>query len=189
MQVLRKGVGSRVIGYTPHDAARENQGEMVELDRRSYGGEPTTYRIEFPKGGTRECPVEGCFGRAGIRTAMRLHFWRRHVRDVVIILEEGNLPHPRFPRCGMLVPWRSLNGRHKNTEMCRSGADRKRRRLAEAEVRESAEMTFEVYRKQLQSVPSFQYLGRTLTEGDNYWPEGAGNLGKAKKAGVATTDP
>ena len=25
------------------------------------GGEPHTYRIEFPtKGGTRECPVEGC---------------------------------------------------------------------------------------------------------------------------------
>ena len=51
------------------------------------GGEPTTYQIEFPKGGTRECPVEGCPGRARTRTAMRLHFWRRHVRDVVIILE------------------------------------------------------------------------------------------------------
>ena len=24
-----------------------------------------------------------------------VHFWRRHVRDTVIILEEGNLPHPR----------------------------------------------------------------------------------------------
>ena len=46
-------------------------------------------------GGTRECPVEGCPGRAGTRTAMRVHFWCRHVRDVVIILEEVNLPHPR----------------------------------------------------------------------------------------------
>ena len=43
----------------------------------------------------------------------------------------------------MLVPWRSLNGRHKNTEMCRSGAEKKRRRLAEAEVRDSAEIAFE----------------------------------------------
>ena len=90
--------------------------------------------------------MEGCPGRAGTRTAMRVHFWRRHVRDVVIILEEGNLPHPRCPQCNMLVPWRSLNVRHKSTAMCRSGAEKKRRRLAEAEVRDSAEMAFEVYR-------------------------------------------
>ena len=69
------------------------------------GEEPYTYRIEFPtKGGTRECPVQGCPGRAGMRTAMRVHFWRRHVRDDVIILEEGNLLHPRCSRCDMLVP-------------------------------------------------------------------------------------
>ena len=116
--------------------------------------------------------MEGCPGRA--RT-------RRHVQDVVIILEEGNLPHPRCPRCDMLVPWRSLNGHHKNTAICRSWADRKRWRLAEAEVRESEEMAFEVYGKQLQSVPSFQYLGRTMTAGDNDWPTVAGNLGKARK--------
>ena len=109
------------------------------------GGEPTTYRIEFPEGGTRECPVEGCPGRAGTGTAMRVHFWRRHVRDVVIILEEGNLPHPRCLRCDMLVLWRSLNGSQKSTAMCRSGAERKRRRLAETEVRESTEMAFEIY--------------------------------------------
>ena len=41
---------------------------------RGRRGEPTTYRIEFPKGGTKECPVEECPGRAGTRTAMRVHF-------------------------------------------------------------------------------------------------------------------
>ena len=89
--------------------------------------------------------MEGCPGRVGTRTAMKVHFWRQHVRDVVIILEEGNLPHPRCPRCNMLVPWRSLNGRHKSISMCRSRAEKKRRRLAEVEVRESTEMAFEVY--------------------------------------------
>ena len=43
-------------------------------------------------------------------------------------------------------------------------------------------MAFEVYGKQLQLVPSFQYLGRTLTAGDDDWPAVAGNLGKARKS-------
>ena len=82
----------------------------------------------------------------------------------------------------MFVPWRSLNGRHKSTEMCRSGADRKRRRLAEAEVRDSTEMAFKVYGQQIQSVPRSKYLGRVLTEGDDDWPEVAGNLAKDRKS-------
>ena len=82
----------------------------------------------------------------------------------------------------MLVPWRALNGRHKSTAMCRSGADRRRRRLAETEVRESTEMAFEVYRDQLQTVPSFKYLWIILTEGGNDWPAVAVNLGKAQKS-------
>ena len=28
-----------------------------------------------------------------MRTAMRGHLWHRYVRDTVVILEEGNLPH------------------------------------------------------------------------------------------------
>ena len=82
----------------------------------------------------------------------------------------------------MLVPWRSLNGLHKSTEVCRIGSERKRRQLAETEVRESAEMAFEVYGEQLQKIPSFKYLGRILMEGDDDWPAVAGNLGKARKS-------
>ena len=66
--------------------------------------------------------------------------------------------------------------------MCSSGADKKRRRLAEEEVRDSAEMAFEVYGEQLQTVPRFKYLGRVLTEGEDDWPEVAGNLVKSRKS-------
>ena len=66
----------------------------------------------------------------------------------------------------MFVPWRALNGRQKNTEMCRGGTDKKRRQLAEEKVRDSAEIAFEIYGKQLQKVPQFKYLGRILTEGN-----------------------
>ena len=82
----------------------------------------------------------------------------------------------------MLVLWQSLNVRHKKTAMCRSGAERKRRQLAETEIRESTEMAFEAYGKQLQTVPSFKYLGRILTAGDDDWPAVSGNLGKAQKS-------
>ena len=162
---------------------KEKADKWSWAEASTEGGEPHTYQIEFPtKGGTREFPVEGCPGKAGTRTAMRVHFWRRHVWDIVIILEEGNLPHTRCSRCDMLVPWRSFNGRHKSTAMCSSGAERKRRRLAETEIQESTEVAFEVYRKQLKTVPSFKYLGRILTAGGDDWPAVAGNLGKARKS-------
>ena len=133
-----------------HGKARERRRKWTDAATGGGGGgEPKTYRIEFPKGGTKECPVAGCPGRAETRTAMRVHFWRQHVRDIVIILEGGNLPHPRCPRCDMFVPWRSLNGRHNSTEMCRSGAKKKRRQLAESEVRDSVEMAFKVYGEHL----------------------------------------
>ena len=53
---------------------------------------------------------------------MRVHFWHRNVRDTVVILEEGNLPHPRCPMCDMLVLWRSLNGIHRRTVQCKNGS-------------------------------------------------------------------
>ena len=43
-------------------------------------------------------------------------------------------------------------------------------------------MAFEVYGKQIQSVPRFKYLGRFLTEGDDEWPEVAGNLENSRKS-------
>ena len=115
---------------------------------------------------------------------MRVHFWRRHVRDTVIILEEGNLPHPRGEECDMLVPWRSLNGRHKDTGMCKSGAIKKQRRETETEIRESTERAFEAYGGQLEDVDSFKYLGRVMTAGDDDWPAVAGNLKKARRSWV-----
>ena len=65
--------------------------------------------------------------------AMRVHFVHRHVHYTVVILEEGNLPIPRCPRCDLQVPRRALNGRHLGTNKCRTGAERKLRRLAAAE--------------------------------------------------------
>ena len=46
----------------------------------------------FPeKAGPRPCPVEGCSGQEVTRKATRIHFWHQHVRDNMVILEEGKL--------------------------------------------------------------------------------------------------
>ena len=45
------------------------------------------------RAGHRPCPVKRCSGGASKRTAMSMHFWHRHIKDTVVILEEGNFPH------------------------------------------------------------------------------------------------
>ena len=42
--------------------------------------------------------MERCPGVLETRAAMRVHFVHRHVYDTVVILEDGNLPLPRFPQ-------------------------------------------------------------------------------------------
>ena len=70
----------------------------------------------FPtRAGPRLCPVKGCSGQALTQTAMRVHFWHRHFRDTVVILEVGNLPYPWCPLYGMMVTWKALNGTHRRT--------------------------------------------------------------------------
>ena len=113
---------------------------------------------------------------------MLMHFCSRHVQDIVIILEEGNLPHPRCSRCDILVPWQALNSRHHATAMCRKGAERKRRRMAEAELQDSTERAFGAYGKLLELVTTFKYLWQVMTAGDDDWPAVAENLVKAQKS-------
>ena len=138
-------------------------------------------------GGPQNCTIEGCPERAETSTAMRVHFFHRHVQDTVIILEEGNLPNPRCPHCNMLVPWRALNRSHLATTQCTKGEERKRRQLAEEELRESSWRTFQAYGELLETVTSFKYLGWVLTAGDDKWTAVAGNLRKARKSWVQMT--
>ena len=101
------------------------------------------YKMHFPaKDGRRRCLAEGCPGVLATRAAMRVHFVHRHVHDTVVILEEGNLPLPRCPWCDLQVSRKELNGRHLGTSQCRTGTERKRRRLAEAEMRVTSEKEF-----------------------------------------------
>ena len=114
------------------------------------------------------------------RAAMRVHFVHRHVHNTVVILEEGNLPLPRCPRCDLQVSRKALNRRHLETNQCRTRAERKIRRLAAAEGEAATERAFNAYGKRMQSVKEFRYLGRILTSTDDDWPAVARNLQKAR---------
>ena len=106
----------------------------------------------------------------------------RYVLDTMVMLEEGNSPHPWCAWCDMQPPRRELNGRHLGTAQCLKGVERKRRRLAEAETRKNSERAFEAYGAPVESVTEFKYLGRILTATDDDWPEVVGKLGKARKS-------
>ena len=73
---------------------------------------------------------------------MRAHFVHRHVQGTVVMLEEGNPPHPRCPQCDLQVPRKALNGRHLGTAQCKKGAERKWRRLEETETWENLDRGF-----------------------------------------------
>ena len=100
----------------------------------------------------------------------------------MVILEEGNILHPQCPQCDMLVLWSTLNGRHPANAQCARRAERKRRRLAEEELRESTERAFEAYGAPLENVTAFKYLGRVTTAGYDDWHAVVGNLHKVRKS-------
>ena len=101
----------------------------------------------------------GCKGRATTRTNLRINFLHCHVRYTIVILEEGNCPHPHCPACDMSIPWSALNRRHPSLDLYARENDRKRRILAEEEVRVGATMALWDYDWPLEIVPPFKYLG------------------------------
>ena len=66
---------------------------------------------------------------------MWVHFLHLHVLDTMVVLEKRNPPHSRCNQCDMLVPRRALNGSYLAIAQCARGAEWKRRRLAEAELK------------------------------------------------------
>ena len=114
------------------------------------------------------------------RAAMWVHFVHWHVHGTMVILEEGNLPLPRCPWCNLQVSSKALNGRHLETSQCRTGMERKRRRLAEAELEITSVKAFHAYGTKMRTVTEFKYLGRVLTNTDYDWPAVAGNIRKAR---------
>ena len=83
---------------------------------------------------------------------------------------------PLMQHAGPLVRSDQKAPFHRPVSHYSRGAEQKRRRLAEEELRESSERAFQAYGAPLENVTSFKDLGRVMTVGDDYWPEVVGNL-------------
>ena len=130
--------------------------------------------------------MDECPGILATRTEIRVHLVHLHILDTVVILEERNSPHPRCDRCDKQVPRREMNWRHPGTAHSFKGAERKRRRLAEAETRENSEQESEAYEAPIESLTEFKYLGRILMVTDDDWPAVVRNLWKAGRSWMET---
>ena len=81
-----------------------------------------------------------------------------------------------------MVPCIDINGRQLVTAQCYKKEERKRSLLADEDPWESSERSFQYYWENLETVALFKYLGRVLKMGDEYWPEVAEDLMKARKS-------
>ena len=81
-------------------------------------------------------PVEGFQGTAYSQINLQVHFVCRHPKYTIVILKEGNQPHPWCPQCGMFVPQEAPNWSHPTSVMCWRGTERKQRRLLVEETEE-----------------------------------------------------
>ena len=148
--------------------------------------EAQTYRVSFLWNSTAiHFLVERYQGRAFNCTNLQINFAHRHVRETIIILEEGSRPRPCFPECNIFVPWKVLNGWHPYMAMCARGWEMKRKHLAAEDAQAEVEVVvFQAYKCHLSTVWSFKYMVRVLTAVYDNWAAVISNLMKLQKRWV-----
>ena len=77
-----------------------------------------------------------------------------HIQERIVILEEGNQPYPRYPKCDVFVFQWDLNGQHHSTD---------------------------IFLRPLSPVSYFKYLGRILSASDDNWTSAVRNIRQAQK--------
>ena len=95
----QEGPSNGITGCPPpNPERRDKRGGGAESYEGEKGDKPITFRMTFPeKAVPRPCPVEGCSGQSATRTSIQIHSCHWHVRDSMVILEEGNILHPQCP--------------------------------------------------------------------------------------------
>ena len=92
-----------------HEQAQKGKKRPPQWETPPYTPYPSLYRVSYPIAAGFIGFIEGgCKGRVMMRTNLHIHFVHRHMGNTVLILEEGNRPHPfcpawNGPACDMFV--------------------------------------------------------------------------------------
>ena len=97
--------------------------------------------------------MEGFPGTASSQTNLQVKFPHQHPRDIIVILEGGNQPHPPCLQCYIFVPQEALNQEHLTSAMCLHSKYRKLQRLVVEETEENMGIGLSVYSTLLMRVP------------------------------------
>ena len=138
---------------------------------------------EISVDGTNEtsCPVLNCSFHTSTSCKMRHHFRSRHVKDTIIILEEGAIPLPKCPKCGIFQ--KDVGSKHQQSASCKQFTIRLDNMNAQIENERLAQDTiFTVFGEKIETVTEFKYLGRIVTDTDDDIPTVINNLNKAGNA-------
>ncbi len=145
--------------------------------------QPVVYRaIKLIATGTYVCPVPHCVDKRSTKWSLLWHFLDPHPQDLIVIPIEGTALLPKCKRCGMQTEVGTLYGRHQCTRLCQEGWDRKEQWEAAEAARMALTRTFRAYRKDLERVEMFKYLGQLLAYNDNNSQVVRSNLKKAHKS-------
>ena len=145
---------------------------------------PEVFRVPMHRAaGPVACPVLNCPASEAAHFAtppqLRKHFCARHPWHTVIITSEGQAPLPRCGQCPMFV---HHTDRHVGSVFCRRQAKAVAQRAAREVSRQAQEQRFYAYGAPLESVESFKYLGRILSNDDNDALAISTNVKLARKA-------
>jgi len=153
--------------------------EVVEMSTDLPESEdlPSEYSVSMDGKTVTPCPVIGCPVKPKVRGSMRKHFRAVHIKDVIVVEDEG--PLPRCERCGLFQQQVGLV--HQQTADCkRWAAIREKRAADKVYKREMAETVFNVQGVPIENVSEFKYLGRVVNNKDDDRPAVRMNLKKAR---------
>ena len=85
-------------------------GQVITLLLKLPPPTPKEYRVALLHTDTSiDQPFEGCPRKATSFPNLRMNFMHRHVEDIIIIMNEVTIPHPRFKQCDMFIPLEKLS--------------------------------------------------------------------------------
>ena len=156
---MRVGDDNGIYGESHDDPAWVGGIGATELENPGYGGRATDISNGLPgQGRPTELPGGGMPGTSGDEDGDAITLPAQACPGHRGNSEGGKYPPPTIHTMQHAGPLRALNCSHPATAQCARGADCKKWRLAEEDLRESSERAFEAYGETLENVTAFLYL-------------------------------